>query len=96
MSHAVSMNLLSFDLLRAPGSVDTRLKWALAGSVAVHVAFAIIASIRLMPMSERPIAPYHVDLVTLADLQVSPTPAPTPAPKSQPAPKSRDRVSANH
>lgn len=82
MSYAASMNLLSFDVLRAPGSVDRRLKWALTGSVAVHVAFAAIAIIRLMPMIERPVAPYHVDLVTLADLQVSPT----PVPKSQPRP----------
>ncbi len=87
MSHAASMNLLSFDVLRVPGSVDRRLKWALAGSVAVHVAFATIASIRLMPMIERPVAPYHVDLVTLADLQATPT----PAPKSQPASKSQPR-----
>lgn len=88
MSHAASMNLLSFDVLRAPGSVDRRLKWALAGSVAVHVAFATIAVIRLMPMIERPVAPYHVDLVTLADIQATPTPAPKsqPASKSQPSP----------
>ena len=89
MSHAASMNLLSFDALRDPGSVDRRLKWALAGSVAVHVAFAAIASIRLTPMIERPAAPYHVDLVTLADLQVSPTPAPKSQPRPAPTAKPR-------
>ena len=90
MSHAASMNLLSFDVLRAPGSVDRRLKWALAGSVAVHVAFATIASIRLMPMIERPVAPYHVDLVTLADIQMSPAPAPKSQPRPAPTAKPRD------
>ena len=90
MSHAASMNLLSFDVLRDPGSVDRRLKWALAGSVAVHVAFATIASIRLMPMIERPVAPYHVDLVTLADIQMSPAPAPKSQPRPAPTAKPRD------
>ena len=89
MSHAASMNLLSFDLLRDPGSVDTRLKWALAGSVAVHVAFAIIASVRFMPMSV-PIAPYQVDLVTLADIQAPPTPAPKSQPRPAPPAKPRE------
>lgn len=89
MSHAASMNLLSCDVLRDPGSVDRRLKWALAGSVAVHVAFAAIASIRLTPMIERPAAPYHVDLMTLADLQVSPTPAPKSQPRPAPTAKPR-------
>lgn len=88
MSHAASMNLLSFDVLRAPGSVDRRLKWALAGSVAVHVAFAALASIRLMPI-ERPVAPYYVDLLTPADLQVSPTPAPKSQPRPAPTAKPR-------
>lgn len=88
MSHAASMNLLSFDVLRDPGSVDRRLKWALAGSVAVHVAFAAIASIRLMPI-ERPVAPYYVDLVTPAALQVSPTPAPKSQPRPAPTAKPR-------
>ena len=90
MSHAVSMNLLSFDLLRDPGSVDTRLKWALAGSIAVHVAVAIIASLRFMPMSERPVGPYQVSLVTLADIQASPTPAPKSQPRPAPTAKPRE------
>lgn len=90
MSHAASMNLLSFDLLRAPGSVDTRLKWALAVSVAVHVAVAIIASLRFMPMSERPVGPYQVSLVTLADIQASPTPAPKSQPRPAPTAKPRE------
>ena len=94
MSHTASMNLLSFDLLRAPGSVDTRLKWALAGSVAVHVAFASMAILRFMPMIDRPVASYHVDLVTLADIQASPAPAPESEPRPAPTvpPREPERI----
>ena len=90
MSHAASMNLLSFDVLRVSGPVDTRLKWALAGSVAVHVTFAAMAIIRFMPMLERPVAPYHVALVTLADIQPSPAPVPESHPRPVPTAKPRE------
>ena len=69
MSHAVPFNLLAFHASGSADPVATRLKWPLAGSLAIHVVvlFALVG-LRFAPSLERPSGAYQVVLVTLPEI----------------------------
>ncbi len=69
MSHAVPFNLLAFHASGSADPVATRLKWPLAGSLAIHVVvlFALVG-LRFAPSLERPSGSYQVVLVTLPEI----------------------------
>lgn len=82
MTIATAHSLLELSDSRAP-----RAGGMLALSLALHCAlFAMIATVRLAPKVERPLASYQVSLVSLPT-PVRATPAPLPVPKpAEPAP----------
>ncbi len=81
MSQAVPFNLLSFHASGSADPVATRLKWPIAGSLAIHVVvlFALVG-LRFAPSLERPSGSYQVVLVTLPEIS-PPRPARSRAPE---------------
>lgn len=82
MSYAAPFSLLSFRLPDRDDSMEERLTWPLAGSLAIHVVvFIAFLSLRFASSLGQAAGSYEVTLVTLPEIAASP--AASPANKSR-------------
>lgn len=88
MSYAAPFSLLSFRLPDRDDSMEERLTWPLAGSLAIHVVvFIAFLSLRFASSLGQAAGSYEVTLVTLPEIAASPA--------ASPANKSRSKINAD-
>lgn len=94
MSYAGDFNLITSQLADSSEQVDSRLKRMLATSLVVHAVLLFgLMSVRFTPTLQRPLASYHVDLVTLPAPRVTPsTQAPSAVKQAKVAPPAKPQA----